>query len=266
MQSHDDIYHDILELSPDIVINDRLDTSKAYMISLTKVAQKVINFEDLGEGSTMANLVINAMYPEGRVMANHYHGSKYFILRDEFLFEKEKKVQTKIENILLSFGGVDPNDYTRRVLTIIFEYCKMENINITVVTGLGYRNSDTLIRDFPMADIKVDVKNMSEEIYKSDLVFTSAGRTTFEVASIGVPCIVLCQNNRETTHFFASEQNGFNNLGLGFKVSDEDIFNAFLNSKDYRNRVAMHERMISKDLKNGKRRVLNLIRKTIEHD
>jgi spore coat polysaccharide biosynthesis predicted glycosyltransferase SpsG len=111
----------------------------------------------------------------------------------------------------------------------------------------------------------MDVKNMSDEIYNSDLIFTSAGRTTFEVASIGVPSIVLCQNKRETTHFFASEKNGFYNLGLGFEVRDEEILDAFYNAKKYKNRKLMNDRMIATDLKNGKRRVLNLIRKTIEH-
>ena len=266
IQEHDNILDDIEKLSPDIVVNDRLDTSKAYMTSLAGMVKKVINFEDLGEGSSIAQLVINAMYPEGRVMNNHYHGAKYFILRDEFLFQKEKVINKDIKNILLSFGGVDPNNYTSRVLRIIYQLCLKEKMKITVIAGMGYRNVEPLIREYPLAEIKVDVKNMSEEIYKSDIIFTSAGRTTFEVASIGVPCIVLCQNNRETTHFFASEKNGFYNLGLGYEVSDEKILEAFNNTKLYMNRKLMNDRMLATDLKNGKKRVLNLIRKTIEHN
>jgi len=265
IQQQEDIVDDILELEPDIVINDRLDTSLAYMSKLTGKVQKIINFEDLGEGSSMADLVINAMYPEGRVLENHFHGDKYFILRDEFLFANEKSVHKKLKNILISFGGVDPNDYTRRVMQLLYDNCLKENITITVVTGMGYKNQDQLIETFPEAHVKGDIKNMSDEIYDSDLIFTSAGRTTFEVASIGVPCIVLCQNIRETTHFFASEQNGFYNLGLGYKVSDEQLIQAFQNAKKYENRIVMHKRMIETDLKKGKRRVLNLIRKTIEH-
>ena len=42
---------------------------------------------------------------------------------------------------------------------------------------------------------------------KSDIVFSSAGRTTFETASLGVPAIVLSQNTRESTHFFAKNSN-----------------------------------------------------------
>jgi len=265
IQQHKDIAEDIYKLAPDIIINDRLDTSKEYMSSISPIAQKVINFEDLGEGSAIANLVINAMYPERKVMANHYYGPKYFILRDEFLFEKEKKIKKNIKNVLLSFGGVDPNDYTKRVLDLIYDYCRKENLKITAVTGMGYKNSEELAKNYPLANIKQDVKNMSDEISNSDLIFTSAGRTTFEVASIGVPCIVLCQNKRETTHFFASEQNGFYNLGLGYELSDKAVLDAFYIALTYKNRKLMSDRMIATDLKNGKKRVLNIIRKTIEH-
>ena len=63
---------------------------------------------------------------------------------------------------------------------------------------------------------------------EADLIFTSAGRTTYEVASIGVPTIVLAQNDRELTHFFASSEFGFINLGLGYNVSNELLLKEFI--------------------------------------
>lgn len=266
IQRQEDIIDDILALEPDIVINDRLDTSQSYMSRLVGEVSKVINFEDLGEGARLAHLVINAMYPEGRVLKNHYHGEKYFILRDEFLFAPEKEIVPEVQSVLISFGGVDPNNYTQRVLGLIYEDCIKSHRNIVVITGMGYRNLESLKREFPKARFKTDIKNMSDEIYECDLVFTSAGRTTFEVASIGVPSIVLCQNKRETTHFFASEEKGFYNLGLGYEADDEKIIEAFENVLDYNTRILMHQRMLASNLKMGKSRVLNLIRKTIDHE
>ena len=58
---------------------------------------------------------------------------------------------------------------------------------------------------------------------KADIAFSSQGRTTFELASMGVPTIVMAQNEREQLHTFAQMDNGFINLGLGSEVSDEDI-------------------------------------------
>ena len=51
------------ELTPDIVINDILDTS-AEEVELTTRRGFTANFEDLGAGAEVADLVINALYEE----------------------------------------------------------------------------------------------------------------------------------------------------------------------------------------------------------
>ncbi|WP_350293396.1 hypothetical protein [uncultured Croceitalea sp.] len=265
IQKEENLLQEIKNINPDIVINDILDTSSTYIKGLKEFVDIVINFEDLGEGSEFADLVVNAMYPEGKINIDHFYGSKYFILRDEFLYSKEKIILPEIETILISFGGVDPNNYTERILGLISNYCKKNNITINVITGLGYEHDNELGKKFPDIEIRKNVLNMSDEIYQADLIFTSAGRTTFEIAAIGVPAIVLCQNERETTHFFASEKNGFFNLGLGYEISDERIHKAFTGAMSLNVRKFMHERMLDTDLKNGKKRVIDLIKKTINN-
>lgn len=265
IQTKENILEDIQDINPDIIINDILDTTSEYIKNLKKFVDIVINFEDLGSGSQFADLVLNAMYPEGKISLGHFYGSKYFILRDEFLYTNEKLIKSHVENILISFGGVDPNNYTERVLRLISSICLKKGIAIKVITGLGYQHDDKLIRKFAHIPVFKNVLNMSEEIYQADLIFTSAGRTTFEIAAIGVPAIVLCQNERETSHLFASEENGFLNLGLGYEVGDEKILEAFESILDFNIRRFMHERMLETDLKNGKKRVIDLIRKTINN-
>ena len=48
---------------------------------------------------------------------------------------------------------------------------------------------------------------------KSDLAITSNGRTVFELAHMNVPTIVISQHQRETTHKFTNNKNGFISLG-----------------------------------------------------
>src|SRR5690606_27262756 len=93
----------------------------------------------------------------------------------------------------------------------------------------------------------------------ADLVFTSAGRTTYELALLGVPTIVLAQNEREMTHYFAGSEFGFEFLGLGIEQSSEDIFSSFQSMFDHKIRIKRSELMLSFDLKEGKSRVLKLI-------
>ena len=265
MQKKKNIIDDIKSISPDIIINDRLDTSEAYIKELKNQEYKVINFEDLGSGSEFADTVINAIYPEKNSIPAHYFGQEYFILRDEFIFSDEKIVKEEVNNILITFGGVDPNNYTEKVIRIINNYCYEKNITITIIAGFGYEKYDT-IQEYKHVDIKQNISNISDYMIKADIIFTSAGRTVYEVASIGTPTIVIGQNEREMTHFFANAEYGFSNLGLGYNITDDEINKEFIrlvNSCEIRKQ--MSDLMKKQDLKSGRKRVQSLIQDLINN-
>ena len=251
---------------PGIVINDRLDTTEAYMRSLKMLNVPLINFEDLGPGAALADLVVNAMYPERTVLPNHYFGHRYFCLRSEFLLTRQVvAIRPKVKSVLLTFGGVDPNNFTHRVLSLILPVCRRRGIAVRAVLGRGYRANDSLRAFAGEVDIIQDVSDLSEKMLAADLAFTSAGRTTFEVAALGLPTIVLCQNERETTHFFASADYGFLNLGPGSRVTDEELLNAFTELLDNEaQRRYMAELMLAREIKKGRDNVLKLIKQTID--
>ena len=137
-------------------------------------------------------------------------------------------------------------------------------IKINVITGFGYKKYDS-IDNYKNINIYKNVANISKYMLEADLIFTSAGRTTYEVASIGVPTIVLAQNDRELTHFFANSEFGFLNLGLGYNISDEEIYKNFIELIDsYENRKYMSELMLKFDLKSGRKRVNKLIQNLME--
>lgn len=258
-QNNENILIDIFELNPDVVINDILDTEREYVEKIISKGIKCVNFEDLGEGTRFANLVINAIYPEKEVLNNHYFGEKYFILRDEFIFNYSNKVINEVKKVLITFGGVDPCNLTEICLSYIYDYCVSENIEINIVTGPGYAKYDS-IEKYTLAIVHKNVMNISDFMYDADLIFTSAGRTVYEIASIGTPTIVMAQNERELTHFFASNENGFINLGLGISSNKESflsVFKELISSKE--KRIVLNQRMLSKNLKLGRKRVNNLI-------
>jgi CMP-N-acetylneuraminic acid synthetase/spore coat polysaccharide biosynthesis predicted glycosyltransferase SpsG len=259
IQQRDDLFDDIISLSPDVVINDILDTELIYVEKLKKSGIKVINFEDLGEGAKSADLVINAIYPENESTNKHFYGEKYFILRDEFILSSRRKIRSNVKRILLTFGGVDPNNFTLKVLKSIYSYCQSNKIKICVAAGFGYNQYPSLSA-YPDVDIYHNCNNISDLMNSSDLIFTSAGRTIYEVASLGVPAIVLAQNERETTHFFASGKNGFLNLGMGNNVSTQQILTAFRQLvEDSQRRHDMARLMRKVELRSGRQRVLSLI-------
>ena len=185
-------------------------------------------------------------------------------LRDEFIFSYQKENTNEVKNILVTFGGVDPNNYTKKVIESIDEYCESKNITITVIAGFGYKEYGSLSK-FKNINIQKNVTNISSYMLEADLIFTSAGRTTYEIASIGVPAIVLAQNERELTHFFASSEFGFLNLGLGYNISNEELQKNFIELvESYESRKYMSELMKKVSLKNGRKTVIKLIQNLIE--
>lgn len=264
IQENKNIVDDIKLLDPDVVINDRLDTEASYIRELKSLGMKVINFEDLGTGAKEADLVINAIYPEKEILPNHYFGHDYFILRDEFMLSTPRIIAKEVKNVLLTFGGVDPNNYTRKVLQSIYDYCIENSISISIVTGFGYQYYESL-ETFEEIAIYKNATDISEYMKKANIIFTSAGRTTYEIASLNVPAIVLAQNERELSHFFASEEYGFTNLGLGYNVKNEEILEVFTNLvNNYESRKMISALMAKVDLHSGRDRTLKLIKNVVE--
>lgn len=247
---------------PDILVNDILDTSQEYMLKATEFAKRVVNFEDVGPGAKYADAVINALYEKGEKLHNEYYGSKYFCIRDEFLEEGPKDFCSEVENILVIFGGADPSNLTGR----LYEMCRKlhsnhPNINFHFLLGFAYQGADKVVSiEDENIFVHKDAKRVSAYMSKMDLAITSQGRTVYELASMGVPSIVLAQNEREAKHVFAGIQNGFINLGIGEKTDDDTIISTIewlIQTPNVRRE--MRKLQLAKDFSKGHERVIRLI-------
>jgi spore coat polysaccharide biosynthesis predicted glycosyltransferase SpsG len=258
----DDLLKILKEYSPEIVVNDILDTSKEYITQLKDAGYFVVNFEDLGTGTEVADVVFDALYEHDVDEKNVFTGHKYYILKDEFYFQPQKIITQKVENILVTFGGTDPNNFTEKVIDSILATSYDGRIN--VILGLGYDGLERLIDKYESnqaVQIYRNVSDISEFMFKADMIFTSAGRTMYEVCSLGVPTICLCQNERELTHVFANESNGFINMGLGADVGKQQIIDEFVKLvNDYELRSEMNRKMLDVDLKDGFENIWSIIR------
>ncbi|WP_407423110.1 cytidylyltransferase domain-containing protein [Methanobrevibacter sp.] len=249
----DDLFNKLAQYGPHIVINDILDTTTDYILKLRSYGYFVVNFEDLGKGSEVADMVFDSLY-EHDLNQNHiFTGHKYFILKDEFYFQPKKIITQGVNNVLIAFGGTDSNNLTEKVLNSILKTNFEGRIN--VILGLGYPDKEGLISKIESnhsIQVYTDVPSISEFMFKADIIFTSASRIIYDICSLGVPTICLCQTEREQSHVFASNDNGFINMGLGVDVDETEIMNQFIELvNDYDRRMEMNEKMLSIDLKNG---------------
>ncbi|MBO6132914.1 MAG: UDP-2,4-diacetamido-2,4,6-trideoxy-beta-L-altropyranose hydrolase [Lachnospiraceae bacterium] len=265
IKTESDLEKVIQEFEPDIIINDVLDTATELIRMEKKHGARIVNFEDQGEGSRLADVVINALYEEHAAdRSNIYEGSEYYFIRDEFLEQSPKEFSEECRNVLIIFGGSDPSDLTGRLYKLCLQLHEdMPGVSFDFLTGFGYDKKDQVV-SVPEKNVFVhnDVKRVSNYMRKADIAITSQGRTIYELASLGVPAIVLAQNEREALHVFAGIQNGFINLGLGKNADDSTIVKTVKWLADTPNvRKQMRSAELSREFALGQKRVIDLILK-----
>lgn len=257
--SQDDLDHLLKSHQVDLIINDTLDTSEEEILFLKGDSRFVVSFEDLGVGADYADLVFNALYEGSFTNNNSFFGYKFVCLRDEFSSVGFKKIKDNVKNVLVTFGGTDPNNITDFVVDLIKSY----NLEIEVIVGIGYSKLDDLISKYSSFDnIKIihNVEKMSEHIINSDIVITSNGRTVYEVVSLGVPLITIAQNERELKHTFGEISKTAIHLGLFSGGAGDNFINEFDNLiNNFKLRRTINSRMKRLDLINNTSNVIKII-------
>lgn len=257
-----ELYNICKEKQYSIFINDILTTSLDYMIGLRSVLPKakIVNFEDDGEGIIKADLVFNALYHDEE-FPQIKAGEKYYICGKTFTYYEPIKIKEKVERVFIAFGGADPQNYSDRLLNIVSKP-EYKDYHFVVVLGRAKYNVEQLLKYNQYENIEVfyDVSNMPELMTSCDIAFTSRGRTGYELALLGIPSIAMAQNHREEKHGFVCNENGFDYIGLN---PDDEIIEGNLKmylTMSAKSRKHYQEMLLSHDLKNGRHRVMALIK------
>lgn len=252
----------ILARRPDLVIHDVLDTSAEDIGRLAAQGVRSISFEDRGPGAASAHAVINALFESPAGPSHAFFGARFCALRDEFYSLEPRAPRDEVERVLVLFGGTDPNNLTERVLSWLEEV--PGNFEVTVVLGLGYPYQDrieTLAAESRRAvRVVVNSRIISGIMQNSDIAITSAGRTVFELASLGVPMIVIPQNDREMEHEFARASTGIIALDRSSQLTSDAFFAALQQLLDSQIlRATLHRQLLAADIRSGIDRVLSII-------
>jgi len=262
-----DIAQTVLELNPDMVINDILNTDAKYIKTLKENNIKVVNFEDLGEGAKYADLVINELYDEPQIEGDNFlWGYKYLAIRDEFEEAKRHSFKERVSSVLITFGGTDQNNLTLLVLKAILDIVETNNIKIYIVCGSGYLYKNELKQYLD----KISYKNIeltfnsvviSQIMEQTQIAFSSNGRTVYELADMNIPTLVISHHERENTHTFASLEKGFINLGVYNKDTTFNLirnkFEKLVLDNDYRKLLFLNIKKYN--FRNNKKRIVKKI-------
>ena len=264
IKNDDELFNVIEEYKPDVFVNDCLNTEADYIQKLKTIVPRVVTIEDLGSGAYKADAVLNALYdsPENAT-DKFYSGYKYVCLRDEFLTMTPKPYSETVQNIVVLFGGTDPANLNEKTYQAAIEIHKQyPNVSFSFITGIGYdcEKHGVLTDEKNNVFVYQNVPVVSKYTKKADIAVTSQGRTIYELASMGIPAIVLSQNPREATHNFATMKHGFLNLGLGEEIDTPTIANTLSWLIETPNvRKNMRDLMLHCDLKSGVERCKKII-------
>ena len=180
----------------DIIIKDLRDSDCGLIYLLKKGGAFIAVIDDLGPGAPVADIRINSLVYPGGVYGKMprrglYSGSKYALLRDEFLRIGPAR-RKKTGSLTVSMGGSDKADLAGRLAGII-SGADLNFKRINVIAGSAYRVSGALERT-AASDGRVRVigapRGMAGILKRSDLLITGQGMTAYEAMYLGVPFII----------------------------------------------------------------------------
>lgn len=216
---------DLLEgKSIDWLIVDHYALDQRWEEKVKPYIDKVMVIDDLAERKHVCDILLDQNL--GRQELEYLHlvpknckilaGTRFALLRPEFYLLREKSLKRRevsnLKNVLITMGGVDQYDATSSVLDAL-KICSLpENCKITVIMGSHAPWLDK-VRDIVLTmpwetKVRVNVSDMAQVMYESDLCIGAAGSTSWERCCLGVPTIILilADNQRKIANELSNNQ------------------------------------------------------------
>jgi UDP-2,4-diacetamido-2,4,6-trideoxy-beta-L-altropyranose hydrolase len=201
-------------LKPDWMIVDHYAIDRHWEKKLKPYCNHIMVIDDLADRYHDCDLLLDQTF--GREAEAYVSlvagqsqllcGVQFALLRPEFEqwrdYSLNRRIDGKIEHLLISLGGVDKDNITNKILKSLINSPLPENAHITVVMGstapwvLDVKEQAEIM---PWkTDVKVGINNMAELMANSDLSIGAAGATSWERCCLGLPTImvVLADNQK----------------------------------------------------------------------
>ncbi|MDH5542987.1 MAG: UDP-2,4-diacetamido-2,4,6-trideoxy-beta-L-altropyranose hydrolase [Nitrospinota bacterium] len=218
-----------------ITILDSYSVDDSYRHYLKKAGVTIIAVDDVYKHYSHSDIVLNHNPSADTSRYGDYRGKMlvgptYSLISPRFSNIKRKLPSwLSPPNILVTMGGSDATDQRTRVVRILESMT--EKFNITVVGGFYSARSETGKKGSGVKH-KIEFIGKSDDfpavVEKSDAAITAGGITTMELASAGIPFIVLL-----TDSFQLDNAKEWEKLGAGIyggdtsKLSDEELREVF---------------------------------------
>jgi UDP-2,4-diacetamido-2,4,6-trideoxy-beta-L-altropyranose hydrolase len=222
----------------DILVVDHYALDIEWEENFRGIAKKLIVIDDLANREHCCDILLdqniapNYMSRYDNLVPQNckkFLGIAYCLLRDDFLDAKASiKARNKLCNIVIFFGGVDKDNATLTLLSVLGEKL-VEFGLIRVVVGKSNparAEIKAFCDQYSNCIYLEQVPNMAEIFSMSDLAIGAGGATTGERIFLGLPSIVfsLADNQVEVCRYL-HEQNYITYLGDQKNIASCDIIN-----------------------------------------
>jgi UDP-2,4-diacetamido-2,4,6-trideoxy-beta-L-altropyranose hydrolase len=147
-------------------------------------------------------------------------GPNYFPLRGEFSNTERKQSTTQsIDQIVVTFGGSDPDDQAARLESILTDMNL--NTNIRIVLGPGYTGRASGGGNIELVQ---NAEAVAPIFSTADMVISGGGATALELAYLGLPMILIGLADNQIANARAIEAAGAAKyLGPWTDISEAEI-------------------------------------------
>jgi spore coat polysaccharide biosynthesis predicted glycosyltransferase SpsG/CMP-N-acetylneuraminic acid synthetase len=218
----------IRDYAPEILINDLKRIDDSYLRELAHLGATTVNLvdtlDDLEITEHYAQVIVSVMNEDRETPEGFYGGPAYAILRSHFRGQGAKEIREQPRQVLLSFGGSDPQGLTLKAARALDGL--PAPVELVAVAGPAFAHradfealAGTLGRRVPL--IHQAEGHIADLMFDADVVVGSGGMSVYEIAALGTPGIVLAQNAKEDRRMREFSRHGtLEYLGLGTEVDE----------------------------------------------
>lgn len=222
----------------DLIVLDSYLADETLIDTLTTMNAHVAFIDDYVHRDYEKGLVMDwtvgseiKAYPVKHDNVTYLLGSQYCVLREPFWKGNDRPVSEEVERLLVSFGGSDIRSMTIPAVTHIHRMYPAIEIHAVLGPGACNRTTQPLLQDNKVCwHSSLDAANIKLLMDSCDLAICGGGQTLYELASCGLPPLVIefIENQREDICGFAD---------IGFaefigRWNDKDIMERILQALD----------------------------------
>ncbi len=194
----------------DLLIVDHYSLDYQWQDMLSPFCDKIMVIDDLANREHHCDILLDQTFGRSQqdyrlLIPEHCTlllGKEYMLLRDEFYkfrsFAQSERISTQLHipsNILISLGGVDPDNIASSILNwLILLKADFNNIKVCLVANANsnfLNELNTIVHKHQWIRIVTKPPSMATLMLKADIAIGSSGATAWERCCLGLPTLSI---------------------------------------------------------------------------